>query len=186
MGFCTTHYARWRKYGDAGPAEIEVRDPSRNCAVADCDRTVDALGYCDKHYQRLRKTGAANTPIAEHGHQWTGDGATYGAVHLRLRDAFGPAKLRDCQHCGQRADHWAYDHGDPDARTEPRRRLPYSVNLDHYIALCKTCHRRMDAKITRTDVCSVPGCGGPHKARGMCNRHYRRALQEERRGGTGG
>lgn len=184
-GYCETHNFRFKKYGDAGSAAIELRDPTRCCAVDDCSSRARAGGYCEKHYQRFRATGSATTPLPERGPRWTGDRATYNAVHLRIRKMNGPARLQTCFRCGDAADHWAYDHADPNARVDGKHRLPYSLDPDHYIALCKTCHRRMDAEITRTDVCSVPGCGGPHKARGMCNRHYRRALQEERRGEAG-
>lgn len=80
---------------------------------------------------------------------------TYGAVHLRLRAVRGSATAQNCWHCGLPAEHWAYDHADPDELIELRhgdRRVEtrYSTNLDHYIPLCVPCHSRYDGRVAHT------------------------------------
>jgi hypothetical protein len=52
-----------------------------------------------------------------------------------------------CVHCSRRAQEWAYDHNDPDERVNPpdaRDRGPFSLKVEHYLPLCKSCHRRFD------------------------------------------
>ena len=124
------------------------------------------------HYQRLRDHGSLDAPTH---YRWTGDEASYGAVHLRLRAERGLPGDFVCD-CGARAQHWAFMRDDRPAMYSDGGR-PYSTDLSRYKAMCVTCHRRMDAEATRTRGCSVAGCDGEHKARGMCNRHYRQALK---------
>lgn len=174
-GFCEAHLRRFLTHGDPGPAEIEPRRPGLPCSVNGCENAAEGRGLCDKHLQRERKTGSATTPLPEHGPTWTGNEATYGAVHLRLRERRGRASTHQCAKCGVQAEQWAYDHSDPSPKFNERDQ-PYSTDLTRYLPLCKVCHRRMDAERTRTQGCSILGCEAPHKARGFCNKHYRRAL----------
>jgi 5-methylcytosine-specific restriction endonuclease McrA len=51
-GFCGTHYATWKKYGDP----LHVR-PQRRCSVEGCDRKHFAYGFCNMHRQRATKHG---------------------------------------------------------------------------------------------------------------------------------
>ncbi len=68
----------------------------------------------------------------------------YESVHVNLRRRRGSASQSKCVGCCvKRAEQWAYDHRDPNEVTNDRG-LVYSVNLDHYIPLCRTCHRRFD------------------------------------------
>lgn len=56
----------------------------------------------------------------------------------------GRAKTHTCVMCDNRADHWSYNHTDPNPlRTDDGR--PYSNNPDHYRPRCATCHQRFDA-----------------------------------------
>lgn len=74
---------------------------------------------------------------------WTGDDASYNAVHFRLWRSRGRASEHLCA-CGDQAREWAYQHGDPDERQS--RLGPYSVDLDRYLPKCVKCHRRLDRK----------------------------------------
>ena len=173
-GFCEGHLRRFIATGDPGPAAFEPRRPKGDpCSIEGCDRLRYAKGICEMHYQRLQDHGSTDAPAH---HRWTGDAATYTAVHLRLRAQRGPAKDSTCP-CGAPAEHWAYVRGGDQSIRYDEQGRPYSTDLSRYAALCRTCHRRMDADATRTWGCSVDGCDGEHKSRGMCNRHYRQALK---------
>ena len=167
-GFCEGHLRRYKSTGDPGPAEFEPRKPKGDrCIVDGCDHLRYAKDVCDRHYQRLRKYGTLDLPERE-------GAATYNAVHLRIRAQRGAAKDSTCP-CGAAAEHWAYVRGDDQSVRYDEQGRPYSTDLSRYEALCRTCHRRMDAEATRTPGCSVPGCDGTHKARGMCSKHYQAA-----------
>lgn len=73
----------------------------------------------------------------------------YKNAHNSVCAKRGPARLHQCVWCWGDADHWAYDHSDPDERTDRRRR--YSLNVDHYRALCSRCHRSYD-RLHREDA----------------------------------
>ena len=47
--------------------------------------------------------------------------------------------------------HWAYDHKDPNEKRgvsgkdpDYQRELPYSWDIDHYVAMCVPCHKVLD------------------------------------------
>jgi hypothetical protein len=67
----------------------------------------------------------------------------YNTAHQRIYKARGSASSKRCLNCGQQAWHWAYDHEDADELYSPRG-ASYSLNVNHYIALCISCHKTMD------------------------------------------
>ena len=148
-GFCTKHYQRWRRHGDP---LVYRPDATRGCSVEGCLRGHYGLGFCSIHWTRQHKTGdplglrphfsPLTGQFGESNPSWRGDDVGYGGVHQRLRD--DPAARYRCRHCGCSAEHWAYDHADPDERLS-RDGLAYSVKgFEHYIPLCVPCHRRFD------------------------------------------
>lgn len=68
----------------------------------------------------------------------------YRTVHQRLKRAHGPATAHLCQDCGRQADEWSYDNADPDEGIDPDNECPYSIDLEHYLTRCKSCHRQAD------------------------------------------
>lgn len=74
---------------------------------------------------------------------------TYDAIHGRLRAARGSATANNCVGCGKQAQYWAYDHRDPDERTQLRygRVYAYSIKFEHYHAMCRSCHEGLDARL---------------------------------------
>ena len=144
---CQMHYFRRRRNGTLGEAESRVRRRGPTCTVPDCSKPHDSNGLCSMHVTRLRRhgdVGVVNVPVRHFGpdnHTWTGDEATYRAVHDRLTATYGDAGAYRCT-CGNWAAHWAYDHADPNGRIGPDG--PYSTRPSHYRPMCVSCHKLLD------------------------------------------
>lgn len=125
----------------------------RPCVVTDCINPVTKDGahnMCGMHYQRWRRHGSADVVAKggaslalEDNPNWSGDAATYQAVHLRLRHQRGPARNHPCIDCGKTARHWAYDNSGIAEQCAPRG-WRYSTDLTRYEPRCVPCHRRHD------------------------------------------
>ena len=150
---CEMHYYRMRRNGsyllkrELIPETTESQTTKRTvirlpitplCRVVGCSKYRKAHGYCGMHWERVRKHGDPEVVVKP---TWTGDDATYVAVHLRLRTTLGPASEYECI-CGKPARQWAYLHNDPDERTSEIG--PYSVDQACYLPMCVKCHKRMD------------------------------------------
>lgn len=71
----------------------------------------------------------------------------YEGMHDRLQADRGSASQHSCVDCGGEAEHWSYDHADPDelASTTPKYSgMPYSLDPMHYDPRCVRCHRAFD------------------------------------------
>lgn len=156
QGWCQMHYYRWHRNGSPGEGARRLREAKGTCRMPDCERTDAGPGQlCAVHVSRLRRTGDPAKVIAPHeravrtgeDHQgWTGDAATYGAVHQRVKAAHGSAKSHPCALCGTTvAAHWAYDHLDPDEKSSEQG--SYSTNLIHYVPMCVPCHKQHDLAV---------------------------------------
>lgn len=78
---------------------------------------------------------------------------TYTETHVVLRHQRGKAEEHRCRHCDKPARDWAYDHEDPNEVIEESpsthgRTVAFSLDLNHYLPLCKRCHRRLDVRPT--------------------------------------
>ncbi len=142
-GWCKYHWQRWSRTGDpVEGAAIRRGSTTDMCAVGDCEETDVALGYCKAHHYRWKTYG---DPLAgpEPWHRpddWT---PTYGAAHWRVYVARGLARDHRCVDCGGPAEHWSYDHTDPDELVAPDG-LAYSLDVDRYEPRCVSCHRKFD------------------------------------------
>lgn len=76
---------------------------------------------------------------------------TYSTVHRRTRRWLGKASVYRCEQCGEQAKDWAYDGLDPEERTEVinGRAMLYSLYTEHYVPLCRSCHRLKDLAMYR-------------------------------------
>lgn len=93
----------------------------------------------------LNRTGEQNTCGTKVNH--LSDTAEYGAAHGRVRTRRGPASNHACADCGEPAQHWSYDHLDPNERISSRgesKGCAYSLVVDHYQPRCVPCHKRYD------------------------------------------
>lgn len=148
--WCKAHYARWHKHGDVGSADVLDRSEPRICSIDGCTNPHDSNGYCSPHAHRARRyahpEGRPTKPPAGDRARWRKDEVGYMGAHNRTRRLKGNAKCQSCTHCGNPAHDWAYDHEDPNELHDDIGGyvVPYSVDPDHYIALCKSCHTTFD------------------------------------------
>lgn len=62
-GWCQTHWRRWRRNGDPGTGEVEVKVQRQSdvCAVDGCERERVQRDWCRAHYARWRRHGNLGT-----------------------------------------------------------------------------------------------------------------------------
>lgn len=151
-GWCKAHYTRWLRNGDVGPVAVQVKDPGAPCKVEGCEKiaTGGTLRLCAAHYARERRKPnweriAKIGGYEESSPYWTGEDATYDAVHFRVKTRRGPARQYPCvgPDCHRQAAQWAYTHGDPDEKSSPEGWL-YSLDINRYAPMCRFCHKALD------------------------------------------
>lgn len=153
------------------PKPVEaVTEPmaKATCTVGDCGKPVVGLGLCRKHYTRQRRWGTTDDPAPT---------PLLGACSID-----GCEKtVRSRGWCGMHLQRW-YRWGTTDdpVRSETKvcrecqKALPRS-NFRTTIPVCEFCY---PAYMLRTHgPCSVDGCDGIVKARGLCDKHYARWLR---------
>lgn len=170
-GWCNTHYYRLRRNGTldlksvvrAAPKAKAPRPEKRECAAPGCNAIEDGrCGMCKLHDTRRRRHGDPtvmvhqrdrNLPRGDRNANWTGDAATYSAVHQRVKKVRGAASEHRCK-CDATARQWAYQHGDPNERIGPMHNgelAPYSTNIQAYEPMCVPCHKKYDLGVIRAN-----------------------------------
>lgn len=150
LDWCPAHYARQRRHGNLGTAEVRDWSVPLGCKVDGCSERHDSNGYCLAHAHRLRRYGdATHVPARLQSgdpNGWRNGTVGYMGAHNRVRRLRGNAKAQACQHCGDEARDWAYDHQDPTEVHEviDGYQVAYSVDPTHYLPLCKSCHVKFD------------------------------------------
>lgn len=156
-GWCRGHYYRWYRHGDLQvhiplPAKIAVA-----CEAEGCDEERLANGLCNMHSIRMRNHGSLELPeptvySGDEHPAWKGKAVTYGPAHTRVVRDRGSASTHLCWNCGSQAQDWAYDHNDADELTCQKSGRTYSADPDHYLPLCRPCHKRIDNAARRGDL----------------------------------
>ena len=122
------------------------------CSIEGCDRGGRmARGMCMRHYNRWHKWG---DPLVLH-RPGVKQGSVlrpvvgYNGAHDRVRSEKGSASEHPCAECHRPAQHWAYDHSDPDqliwdGSNGRNKGQAYSLKPDHYLPMCVPCHKASD------------------------------------------
>lgn len=147
-GWCSTHWLRWRKYGD--PRHVKVNGVDWNtkssCSLAGCGRPNHARTFCTMHYTRYLRHGNPAVVAETNGRPTKGEQPTYAAIHKRLSRGRGAAREFRCVDCHGAAASWSYQGGCPDEiqMMSQGRLLAYSEDQSRYAPRCTSCHRKFD------------------------------------------
>ena len=131
--------AAWRA---ANPDKVKAK--SAACYAANPDKA--------KAWQAAYRAGGRDP-----NRPWPEGYVGYPGAHRRVEATYGPAGNYDCLHCGGSAAEWAYDYGDPDEFSAPRRDarkgsvrvMHWSGKPKHYMPLCQGCHNTHDKTMTK-------------------------------------
>lgn len=156
-GYCYGHYMKNWRYGtptpEFEPAWIDIRGRRFGALTVIARRGSRWLCDCDCGAVATVRAGDLNSghvsscgDRALHGRR---DDILYHSAHDRVRDDRGLVQHHACVGCGRSAQHWSYDHTDPDellAEGLSSNPLAYSTKPEHYSPRCVRCHKRFDLK----------------------------------------
>lgn len=137
--------ARWMQVHDI-PTRSDARSTKRgpeHPAWKGGPKLCPDCGRAPSHRSKTKTCLECRPREGEANSNWRGDQIRNPQAHSRVKKLRGPASQHSCAHCGRRAAEWAYDHLDPHELPDPEG--PYSLDPDHYMALCVPCHRKFDA-----------------------------------------
>lgn len=151
---CYGHYMKQWRYGSVTPPRKqrwEDLSGQRFGLLTAISRDEDAwwLCRCDcgaevkRRIGDLRRTKQNACGAVEHRIR---DLVGYTMAHQRVRNAHGRASSHQCVDCHRPAEHWSYDHSDPDELFSIERGglVPYSLDIARYAARCVACHKAFD------------------------------------------
>ena len=102
-----------------------------------CSNAFNKLGFKEGHGSFWTKVSrerfSAKTSREKH-HDWKGNNAGKGAKHALVAKIKG--KPNKCEHCKTANRNKTYDWANVDHK--------YSRNIEDYIRLCRSCHRKYD------------------------------------------
>lgn len=160
-GLCYGHYMKNWRYGTPTPVHrprVKMKAGTRfGALVARTHLGAGAwLCECDCGRSRVAKSGELNRGSAitcgDRAVHYRQDYVVYYTAHDRVRSDRGKAGDYRCIDCGAQADHWSYNHQDPNelySDSPSSLGAPYSLDVDNYDPRCITCHRRFDLAYIR-------------------------------------
>lgn len=155
-GYCYSHYMKAWRYGTPTPSFdpkwVDLRGRRFGTVVVQERQGQRWLTVCDCGRERLASAGELNRSgdAATCGHRPShrrSETAGYSAAHDRVRRDRGPITDHACIDCGRQAQHWSYNHDDPQellAHGLSVRPVAYSLTPAHYSPRCISCHKRFD------------------------------------------
>ena len=154
-GFCYGHYMKAWRYGTPtptfAPTHADLVGMRFGMLVVVRRAGNMWLCACDCGATTVTRSGDLNRGSA----QSCGDRSVhrrrddigYAAAHERVRRDRGRVQVYRCVDCGDGAQHWSYDHSDPDelvALNLSANPVAYSNDPAHYDPRCVRCHKRYD------------------------------------------
>jgi len=99
------------------------------------------------HYARWNRHGDPFTTLTAAG----GEGDSYVIAHQRLKRKRG--RPDHCEFCGASDPTWRYQWAFDHRKATPKYdgtaysgHLPYSLNVEDYVSLCVSCHKKFDLR----------------------------------------
>lgn len=154
-GFCYGHYMKNWRYGtptpEHAPTWADLRGKRFGSLVV-IERTQGRwLCRCDCGSTSVVRSGDLNrgtvSTCGDRSIHIRRDDVGYSAAHERVRSDRGLVQTHNCVDCGTKAQHWSYNHTDPDelhADGLSAHPVAYSVRPEHYSPRCIKCHKRFD------------------------------------------
>lgn len=104
---------------------------------------------CFKDYREAnREKQRAYTKVyfakGGYGTRPTSPDPTYHGMHCRIKATNGSASNYTCVRCQGTAHDWSYNPGCAGEVVDPKTGFPYCYHVEHYEALCRSCHRAKD------------------------------------------
>lgn len=164
-GFCYGHYMKNWRYGTPTPSFAPSWDDLRGQRFGTLvvqERVAHQWRCaCDCGRERLVSAGDLNrcgesSSCGDRAVHRRLDNAGYSAAHQRCRTDRGRVQRHACVDCGRQAQHWSYNHDDPDERIASglsAHPVTYSLDPQHYSPRCVPCHKRFD--LGRSDATSL-------------------------------
>lgn len=153
--YCYGHYMKNWRYGTPTPEHApqweDLRGQRFGLLVVSQRVGLAWSCTCDCGAKTIVRTGDLNrgsiTTCGNRSTHHRRDDSDYGTAHDRIRRDRGHARNQACTDCSNAAQHWSYDHTDPDERISQASRthgIAYSLNPQHYSPRCVPCHKRFD------------------------------------------
>lgn len=154
-GYCYGHYMKNWRYGtptpDHAPAWIDLREQRFGSLVVQSRVGKLWVCKCDCGATATVRAGDLNrgtvSTCGNKATHWRREDIGYSMAHGRVRSDRGRVQDHDCTDCGRTAEHWSYNHTDPDelmAEGLSARPVAYSPRPEHYSPRCIKCHKRFD------------------------------------------
>lgn len=154
-GYCYGHYMKNWRYGTPTPtfadrwADITGQRFGHLVALERVDGKW--LCRCDCGATATVRIGDLNrgsiTACGDSAEHWRRDDIGYSMAHERVRSDRGRVQDHECVDCKRPAQHWSYNHDDPDelmAEGLSAHPIAYSPRPEHYSPRCIKCHKRFD------------------------------------------
>ena len=154
-GYCYGHYMKNWRYGTPTPKRKAQWEDLTGRSFGELTPVARVNGKwwcrCSCGSTTTVRSGDLNrgtvTTCGDKIKHWRSDDIGYSMAHSRVRQDRGSIHVQQCVGCGSQAQHWSYNHDDPDELFDDNlssHPVAYSVKPSHYSPRCVPCHKRFD------------------------------------------